>query len=80
MLVANKVDLCGDEATSSRRQVSQEEGQKLADEEGLLFVEASAKSGQNIDRAFELVCRQILDKIKSGDFDNPKVCPQLACI
>ncbi len=74
MLVANKIDLCvSSDPSTQKRQVSEEEAREWAAEEGLLFVEASAKSGHNIDRAFELVCRQILDKIKAGEFDNPKV-------
>lgn len=56
-----------------RRQVSTEEGQLWAKEEGLLFVEASAKSGQNVDRAFEEASRDILDKIKRGVFDDNRV-------
>jgi len=71
MLVANKVDLCSDEGDS--RQVTTEEAQRLAKEEDLQFVEASAKSGENVDLAFELVCRDIMKKIRSGVFEGNKV-------
>ncbi|EIW84658.1 hypothetical protein CONPUDRAFT_96988 [Coniophora puteana RWD-64-598 SS2] len=54
------------------REVSTEEGQRWADEEGLLFVEASAKSGVNVERAFEQASRDILDKIKRGVFDDDR--------
>jgi Ras-related protein Rab-2A len=33
--------------------VPTEEGERWAQEEGLLFVEASAKSGDNVEAAFE---------------------------
>jgi len=71
MLVANKVDLCTSEASSSR-QVTTEEAQRLANEEGLQFLEASAKSGENVDVAFELVCREIMTKIKAGIFEGSR--------
>ncbi|KAH7889131.1 P-loop containing nucleoside triphosphate hydrolase protein [Phlebopus sp. FC_14] len=78
ILVGNKVDLCeeGTEGASShhhkRREVSVEEAEQWAKEEGLLFVEASAKSGQNVDFAFEEASRDILDKIKRGVFDDDR--------
>jgi Ras-related protein Rab-2A len=66
--VANKTDL-GDE----RRQVLTEEGEQWAQEEDLLFVEASAKSGANVDAAFEAAARDILSKIRRGVFDDDRV-------
>lgn len=68
ILVANKTDL-GDE----RRQVLTEEGEQWAQEEDLLFVEASAKSGANVDAAFEAAARDILSKIRRGVFDDDRV-------
>lgn len=52
------------------REVSSEEAELFAKEEGLLFVEASAKSGQNVERAFEDAARVILGKIRQGVFDD----------
>jgi len=70
-LVANKVDLCSEESGSkSKREVTTEEAEAWANEEGLLFLEASAKSGENVDVAFEKVSREILEKIKNGVFEN----------
>ena len=46
MLVGNKSDL------SHRRAVSVEEGQEFARENGLLFLETSAKTSLNVDEAF----------------------------
>ncbi|TFY77157.1 hypothetical protein EWM64_g6855 [Hericium alpestre] len=70
ILVGNKVDLCADDG--ARRQVSTDEAEIWAREEGLLFVEASAKSGQNVDAAFEEACRDILEKIRRGVFDDDR--------
>jgi len=82
ILVANKVDLCAaeDEGTDipqsvksgPRREVSRAEAEQFAKEEGLLFVEASAKTGENVDLAFEEATRDILKKIKQGVFDDNK--------
>jgi Ras-related protein Rab-2A len=57
-----------------RRQVSTEEAELWAKEEGLLFVEASAKSGQNVQEAFEEACSDILRKVREGVFDDDRVC------
>jgi len=54
------------------RQVTTQEASQWALEQGLLFVEASAKSGQNVDRAFEDASRDILDKIQRGVFDEDR--------
>jgi Ras-related protein Rab-2A len=43
MLVGNKSDL------SHRRAVSYEEGEQFAKEHGLIFMEASAKTAQNVE-------------------------------
>ena len=41
------------------RVVSESEGQRLADDLGIGFVETSAKLGMNVDRAFEELVRCI---------------------
>jgi hypothetical protein len=69
ILVGNKSDL-----SRERRQVQTEEGEQWAQEEGLLFVEASAKSGANVEAAFEAAARDILIKIRRGVFDDDRVC------
>lgn len=43
MLVGNKSDL------AHRRAVSKEEGEQFAKENGLLFLEASARTAQNVE-------------------------------
>ncbi|EPQ57823.1 ras-domain-containing protein [Gloeophyllum trabeum ATCC 11539] len=70
ILVGNKVDLCADEGR--RREVPTEEAELFAKEEGLLFVEASAKSGQNVQEAFEQATRDILAKIQRGVFGDDR--------
>ena len=55
------------------REVSYEEAALWAKEEGLLFVEASAKSGQNVELAFVQASQDILIKIRDGVFDDERV-------
>ena len=52
-LVANKIDMDED------RKVKKEEGEKLAKELGLPFMETSAKSGINVDKIFEDLIERI---------------------
>jgi Ras-related protein Rab-2A len=76
ILVGNKVDLCEGEAegtSSRRREVSVDEAEKWAKKEPMLFLEASAKSGMNVESAFEQASRDILHKIKNGVFDDDRV-------
>ncbi|OJT06103.1 Ras-related protein RABB1c [Trametes pubescens] len=70
ILVGNKLDLCSDESSDGaaaggkrKREVSIEEAELWAKEENLLFVEASAKSGENVEAAFERATRDILSKV-----------------
>jgi hypothetical protein len=64
----------GGSPSKRHRQVPRDEAEKWAKEEGLLFVEASAKSGKNVEFAFEQAARDILAKIRRGEFDNQRVC------
>ena len=52
-LVGNKVDM------EEERKVTTEEGQKLAEELGVPFIETSAKSGLNIDEIFNDIVERI---------------------
>jgi Ras-related protein Rab-2A len=56
------------------RAVSYEEAESFAKREGLLFVEASAKLGLNVEQAFVDASVDILEKIKKGVFDDNRVC------
>ena len=59
-LVGNKSDL------ESKRVVSKEEGQKFADDNGLLFYETSAQDGTNIEDMFNRVTSDIVNRIETG--------------
>jgi len=78
ILVGNKVDLVSESSSDGgigigrHRAVPTEEAELWAKEEGLLFVEASAKSGQNVELAFEQASRDILDKIRRGVFGDDR--------
>lgn len=60
MLIGNKSDL------ADRRVVSKEEGERFAKENGLLFMETSARTAQNIEEAFIQTAAKILQNIQDG--------------
>ena len=51
--MGNKCDL-------ANKVISTEEGQKLADENNIQFIETSAKTGHNVDKLIEMITRQII--------------------
>uniref|UniRef100_A0A1J3CUT1 Ras-related protein RABB1b n=1 Tax=Noccaea caerulescens TaxID=107243 RepID=A0A1J3CUT1_NOCCA len=63
MLIGNKCDL------AHKRAVSREEGEQFAKEHGLLFLEASARTAQNVEEAFIKTAAKILQNIQDGVFD-----------
>ena len=63
VLVGNKSDL-------EERQVSTEEGQKLAEENGMLFLETSAKTGENVKELLEESAKEIYKKMKENTYDT----------
>lgn len=64
LLIGNKLDLADKE-----REVTFEEAQKFASENGLLFLETSAKTGENVEEAFLQTARAIYDHIQQGLVD-----------
>ncbi|KAF7970866.1 hypothetical protein HWV62_22680 [Athelia sp. TMB] len=54
------IALCGNKADlSARRQVTQEEAKKYADEEGLMWAETSAKSGEGVADIFNAIAKKL---------------------
>ncbi|XP_066539238.1 ras-related protein Rab-39B-like [Hoplias malabaricus] len=56
-----------DRAAEGERAVSREEAETLATQFGALYVEASAKSGHNIQVPFELLTRRVYQGMLSGE-------------
>lgn len=69
LLVGNKTD------RDQARMVSYDEGEKFAKENDLFFIETSAKTNTNVDEAFVITARAVLDKIAAGEIDvNDDAC------
>jgi len=66
ILIGNKNDL------ENERQVSYEEGESFAKENGLLFLETSAKTAKNIVEAFNLSAMKILKHVQKNGEVTPK--------
>jgi len=65
ILIGNKKDL------EDKRQVSYEEGEALAKDNGLMFLETSAKTSYNVVEAFNLSAQSILNNMqKEGIIQN----------
>jgi Ras-related protein Rab-14 len=62
-LIGNKSDL------ESTREVTYEEAKKFADENGLMFAETSAMTGQNVEEAFLETARKIYQSVMDGRLD-----------
>mmetsp|Transcript_7761 Transcript_7761/g.11311 ORF Transcript_7761/g.11311 Transcript_7761/m.11311 type:complete len:216 (+) Transcript_7761:140-787(+) len=63
MLIGNKSDL------EHRRAVSTEEGLEFAEKNGLVFMETSAKTAANVEKAFIDTAAKIHENIQSGVID-----------
>jgi Ras-related protein Rab-2A len=63
MLIGNKLDL------EHRRAVSFEEGKKFADDNGLIFLETSAKTAKHVEEAFVSTANKIYSNIENGIYD-----------
>lgn len=62
-LVGNKSDL------EDERLVSVEEAKLFAEQNNLLFVETSAKTGSNVDAAYINTAKEIMSKIENAEYD-----------
>ncbi len=56
-LVANKIDL------TEERKVTKEEGQKMANQYGMKYFEASAKSNINVSESIESLVKEIFESV-----------------
>ena len=61
--MGNKNDL------EDQRAVTVEEAQAFADQNNLLFIETSAKTGNNVDLAYINTAKAILSKIENAEYD-----------
>lgn len=49
-----------------RREVPREEAEQFAKSLNLIYIECSAKTGQNVDLSFMSLAEQVLEKIEKG--------------
>jgi len=63
MLIGNKADM------DARRQVTFAEGAKFAEDHGLIFLETSAKTANNVEEAFVRTAAKIYENIQKGVYD-----------
>lgn len=63
MLIGNKKDL------EDQREVTFEEATRFAKEHGLIFVESSAKTGENVEHAFLKTASMIFDNVEDGEVE-----------
>ncbi|PFX32731.1 GTP-binding protein ypt2 [Stylophora pistillata] len=64
ILVGNKIDC-------KRRQVSIETAEKMCQDFNLFYIEASAKTGLNIDETFSVLLEQLMEQRDQQDFSRP---------
>uniref|UniRef100_A0A3Q3JUQ7 Uncharacterized protein n=1 Tax=Monopterus albus TaxID=43700 RepID=A0A3Q3JUQ7_MONAL len=69
-----------DREAHGERVVSREEVNKLAGQLGVPYVEASAKTGQNVRGPFELLARQIYQALLSGEIELQEGWDGIKCI
>lgn len=62
-LIGNKCDL------EAQRDVTYEEAAQFAEENGLTFVETSAKTGEKVEDAFNETAKHIFQNIQDGSLD-----------
>jgi len=67
LLVGNKKDL------EEEREVTFLEASRFAQENGLMFLESSAKTGDSVEEAFLKCSKSILAKIETGELDPERI-------
>lgn len=63
ILVGNKSDL------TTKLEVTETEAKDFARSKGLMYIQTSAKNGDNIDKSFEVMTRAIMDRIDAKKID-----------
>lgn len=70
VLVGNKADLAAQQDEDNKREVTRAEAEEWARRNGVLeYVETSAKSGENVEKAFMRVAERIYQNIQAGKYD-----------
>ncbi|XP_011305128.1 ras-related protein Rab-39B [Fopius arisanus] len=64
-LVGCKLDVI---AQGRRRQVSEEEARSFADQNGMEYIETSAKTGMRVTMAFRTVSQEVYNRIQTGEY------------
>jgi Ras-related protein Rab-1A len=68
LLVGNKADM------NDKRAVETSAGKAFAQQQGMLFAEASAKAGQGVEDAFMVLVKEIFDKrVTTTDTKKPEI-------
>jgi len=67
VIVANKVD------RADERQVSKEEMETWASNQGVPIIETSAKSGENVEEAFQKIARVVIENLKPEEIQYDSV-------
>ena len=70
ILVGNKLDLANE-----KRIITEEEGQKIANDNQILFFEASSCTGENVDNIFKLMGEKIYKRLmdEKSESSNTKI-------
>ena len=72
LLLANKID------RESDREITTEQGSEYAKRNDLLYMEASAKTGNNVAKAFEKIAEEIQKRMDEGKLDMNLPTPSKA--
>ena len=62
-MIGNKSDI------TDKREITTEEANAFAKDKGIVYIETSAKTAKNVDKAFETVAEIVLDHIDKGQID-----------
>ena len=65
--------LVGNKSDRHDRRITREEAEKLAEQEGLLYGETSARRGDNIDAVFHRLVKNIYENMSPGDEPGPGI-------